>query len=115
MNLKKVYEEEKLHKRKVKDFKPGDTVRVHIRIKEGEKERIQVFEGIVISKRKRGLDSTFTVRKVSYGVGVERIFSLFSPSIDKVEVVAGGKTKRAKLYYIREISSKKVRAIREDA
>lgn len=114
MNLKKIYEEEKKHSRKAKEFKPGDTVKVHIRIREGEKERVQIFEGIVIAKRNRGLDSTFTVRKVSYGVGVERVFSLGSPAIEKVEVVAGGKVRRAKLYYLKGLASKKVRAIRTD-
>jgi large subunit ribosomal protein L19 len=113
MDLKKMYQEEKIHSRKIKEFNPGDTVRVHIKIKEGEKERIQVFEGIVISKRNRQLDSSFTVRKMSYGVGVERIFSLYSPSIDKIEVVSAGKVRRAKLYYIRGIDNKKGKVVKE--
>ena len=115
MNLKKMYEESKMHSKKIKEFNSGDTVKVYIRIKEGEKERVQIFEGIVIAKKGKGLDSTFTVRKVSYGVGVERIFSLFSPSLEKVEVVTGGKTRRAKLYYLKNLSQKKVKAISEES
>lgn len=87
-------------------FKAGDTVRVHVKIKEGDKERVQVFEGTVISKRKGGMGATFTVRKVSYGVGVERIFPSHSPSIEKVEVVTIGRVRRAKLYYLRQLRGK---------
>jgi large subunit ribosomal protein L19 len=93
----------------IPQFKAGDTVRVHVRIKEGEKERIQVFEGVVISKRKGGMGATFIVRKVSYGVGVERIFPLHSPSIEKIEVVSIGRVRRAKLYYLRELRGKATR------
>ena len=114
MDLKKVYEEEKLHGKKIKDFNPGDTIKVHIKIKEGEKERIQVFEGVVIGRRKRGIDSSFIVRKISYGVGVERVFSLYSPSIDKIEVVTEGRSRRAKLYYLKGLDYKKAKAVRED-
>ncbi len=96
----------------IPDFRVGDTVRVHTRIKEGDKERIQVFEGVVIRKRRGGLNATFTVRKVSYGVGVERIFPLHSPMIDKIEVVRRGKVRRAKLYYLRNRIGKAAR-IRE--
>ncbi len=90
-------------------FKPGDTVKVHARIKEGEKERIQVFQGVVIRKRKGMTGATFTVRKVSYGIGVERIFPLHSPNIDKVEVVTRGKVRRSRLYYLRGLRGKAAR------
>jgi large subunit ribosomal protein L19 len=93
----------------IPQFKAGDTVRVHVRIKEGEKERIQVFEGVVISRRKGGMGATFTVRKVSYGVGVERIFPLHSPAIEKIEVMTIGRVRRAKLYYLRELRGKATR------
>lgn len=88
------------------DFRPGDTVAVHYKIKEGERERIQVFEGVVIAKKNGGARETFIVRKVSYGVGVERIFPLHSPLIDKIEVKREGKVRRAKLYYLRGLSKK---------
>lgn len=93
-------------------FSPGDTVRVHVKIREGDKERIQVFQGVVISKRKGGINASFTVRKVSYGVGVERIFPLHSPIIDKVEIVTRGRVRRAKIYYLRKLRGKAAR-IRE--
>jgi large subunit ribosomal protein L19 len=82
-------------------FRPGDTVRVHVKIKEGDKYRIQIFEGVVIARRKNGASSTFTVRKVSSGYGIERIFPSNSPIIDKLEVVKSGKVRRARLYYLR--------------
>ncbi len=88
------------------DFRPGDTVAVHYKIKEGERERIQVFEGVVIAKKNGGSRETFIVRKISYGVGVERIFPLHSPLIDKIEVKREGKVRRAKLYYLRGLSKK---------
>jgi large subunit ribosomal protein L19 len=91
------------------DFGPGDNVKVHVKIKEGEKERIQVFQGVVISKRKGKTNATFTVRKVSYGVGVERIFPLHSPAIDKIEVVTRGRVRRAKIYYLRKLRGKAAR------
>jgi len=97
----------------VPSFKPGDRVRVHVRIKEGEKERIQVFEGDVIARRGATSRETFTVRKVSYGVGVERVFPLHSPHIDKIELVTIGKVRRAKLYYLRKLRGKAAR-IKED-
>jgi large subunit ribosomal protein L19 len=81
---------------------PGDTVKVHVKVKEGEKERIQVYQGIVISIKGGGMRTSFTVRKVSAGVGVERIFPMHSPSIDKMEIVRSGKVRRAKLYFLRE-------------
>ena len=93
----------------VPDFKPGDTIRVHARIKEGEKERIQVFQGVVIRKRKGNTGATFTVRKVSYGIGVERIFPMHSPSIDKVEIVSRGRVRRGRLYYLRQLRGKAAR------
>lgn len=91
------------------NFAPGDTVKVHVKIKEGEKERIQVFQGVVISKRKGTTNATFTVRKVSYGVGVERIFPLHSPVIDKVEIITKGRVRRAKIYYLRNLRGKAAR------
>ena len=93
----------------VPDFISGDKVKVHTKIKEGEKERIQVFEGVVISKRKGLLNATFTVRKISYGVGVERIFHLHSPMIDKIEVVRHGRVRRSKIYYLRKLRGKAAR------
>jgi ribosomal protein L19 len=93
----------------IPDFRPGDTVRVHARIVEGEKERIQVFQGVVIRKRRGATGSTFTVRKVSYGIGVERIFPLHSPSIDKIELVSRGRVRRGRLYYLRKLRGKAAR------
>jgi large subunit ribosomal protein L19 len=90
-------------------FRPGDSIRVHTRIKEGDKERIQIFQGVVIRKRKGGLGATFTVRKISYGVGVERIFPLHSPNIDRIEVLTRGKVRRARLYYMRKLRGKAAR------
>ena len=95
-------------------LRPGETVRVHVKVVEGEKERTQVFEGIVIAMSGSGSRAVFTVRKVSYGVGVERIFPIHSPRIEKVEVVARGKIRRAKLYYLRERSGKAARLYGED-
>jgi len=91
------------------DFRAGDTVKVHVKIKEGEKERIQIFQGVVISKKKGTTNATFTVRKVSYGVGVERIFQIHSPIIDKIEVVTKGSVRRAKIYYLRNLRGKAAR------
>ena len=90
------------------DFNPGDTVNVHVRVVEGDKERIQQFLGVVISKRGAGLNTTFTVRKISDGVGVERIFPLHSPRIAKIERVKEGKVRRAKLFYLRKLAAKQV-------
>ena len=90
-------------------FRPGDTVNVHFKVVEGDKERIQDFEGIVISRRGSGLKETITVRKISNGVGVERIFPVHSPRIAKIEVMRGGKVRRAKLFYLRDLASKAVR------
>jgi large subunit ribosomal protein L19 len=93
----------------IPEFRSGDTVKVHVRIREGEKERIQVFQGTVIGRHNGGISSTFTVRKESYGVGVERIFPLHSPSIDKIEVVQQGIVRRSKLYYLRGLRGKAAR------
>jgi large subunit ribosomal protein L19 len=90
-------------------FRVGDTVRVHVKIVEGEKERIQPFEGVVIRKKGGGIRSTFTVRKISYGIGVERIFPMHSPRIDRIDVIARGKVRRAKLFYLRELKGKAAR------
>ncbi|HIC92462.1 MAG TPA: 50S ribosomal protein L19 [Syntrophaceae bacterium] len=91
------------------DFKSGDTVRVYTKVKEGDKERIQVFEGVVIRKRKGKTGATFTVRKVSYGVGVERIFPLHSPAIEKIKIVSKGRVRRSRLYYLRKLAGKAAR------
>ena len=93
----------------IPEFRPGDTVKVHVRVVEGNRERIQVFQGVVIRRQGGGLQETFTVRKISFGVGVERTFPLHSPSIGKLEVVTRGKVRRAKLYYLRELRGKKAR------
>ena len=94
-------------------FDPGDTVRVMVRVREGDKERLQAFEGLVIAKRGGGISENFTVRKVSAGVGVERIFPLHSPTVASIEVLRKGRVRRAKLYYLRNVSGKKAR-IKED-
>ena len=101
MDILKSIEHEQL-KNKIPELKIGNTVRVHVRIKEGNKERIQVFEGIIIKKQGGGVNETFTVRRISYGVGVEKTFLVHSPRIEKVEVVRVGKARRAKLYYLRD-------------
>lgn len=90
-------------------FSAGDTLKVHVKIREGEKERIQVFQGVVISKRNNGAQSTFTVRKISYGVGVERVFPAHSPFIDQIEIVTRGRVRRAKIYYLRKLRGKAAR------
>ena len=95
-------------KKDIPIFKPGDTVNVHVKVKEGDKERIQEFQGLVMGVRGSGLNSTFTVRKISDGVGVERIFPLHSPRIAKIEKVKDGNVRRAKLYYLRRLASKAV-------
>lgn len=105
MDIVKSIEHEQL-KNAIPEIKVGNTVRVHVRIKEGNKERIQVFEGIVIKKQGGGVNETFTVRKISYGVGVEKTFLIHSPLVEKVEVVRVGKARRAKLYYLRERTGK---------
>jgi large subunit ribosomal protein L19 len=99
-------------KKNMVDFKPGDTVKVHVKIVEGDKSRIQAFQGVVIGKQNGGVRESFTVRKISNGVGVERIFPLHSPSIDGIDVVTRGQVRRAKLYYLRKLRGKAAR-IRE--
>ena len=93
----------------IPNFEPGDTVKVHVKVKEGDKERIQVFQGLVISRKGGGTRQMFTVRKVSGGVGVERMFPLYSPSIDRIEVERHGRIRRAKLYYLRDLRGKAAR------
>ncbi|HZK18918.1 MAG TPA: 50S ribosomal protein L19 [Clostridia bacterium] len=111
MSLIHIVEKEYL-KDEVPKFRPGDTVRVHVKVVEGTRERIQIFEGVVIRRRGSGLGETFTVRRVSYGVGVERTFPVHSPMIAKIEVVRFGKVRRARLYYLRKLHGKAAR-IRE--
>ena len=101
--------EKKYQKRELLDFRPGDTVKVHVKVREAGKERIQVFEGVVIARKKGGLRETFTVRKVSGGIGVERIFPVYCPNVEKVEIVRHGRVRRAKLYYLRKLSGKAAR------
>ena len=112
MNPIEAIEREQLQSN-IPDFKPGDTVRVHVKVIEGEKERIQVFAGVVIRKSGGGIRSTFTVRKVSYGIGVERTFPIHSPRVDKIEVTTRGRVRRAKLYYLRGLSGKAARITAE--
>jgi large subunit ribosomal protein L19 len=112
MNLMQVVENKQM-KSDVEPFRVGDTVKVHVIIKEGDKERIQIFQGDVIAKRGRGLDASFTVRKISFGIGVEKIFPLHSRSVKKVEVIRNTKVRRAKLYYLRGLKGKAAR-LRED-
>ena len=112
MNLMQ-WVEDKQMKKDVEPFGVGDTVKVHVIIKEGDKERIQIFQGDVIAKRGRGLSTTFTVRKISFGIGVEKIFPLHSRSIKKVEIVRTTKVRRAKLYYLRNLKGKAAR-LREE-
>ncbi len=108
MNLIDTIEREQL-KTEIPEFKPGDSVRVHVKVIEGEKERIQVFEGVVLRRSGGANRETFTVRKSSYGVGVERTFPVHSPRIDKIDVVSRGQVRRAKLYYLRKLSGKAAR------
>ena len=96
------------------DFHPGDTVKVHTKVVEGDSERIQIFDGVVLARRGSGISSSFTVRKISYGVGVERVFPLHSPRIEKIEVVKTGKVRRSKIYYLRELSGKAARLTEVD-
>ena len=96
-------------KKDVPDFNPGDTVVVQVKVKEGNRERLQAFEGVVIAKRNRGLNSAFTVRKISYGEGVERVFQTHSPLINSIEIKRRGEVRRAKLYYLRDLTGKAAR------
>jgi large subunit ribosomal protein L19 len=108
MNIVEAIEKEQM-RLDIPDFKSGDTVKVHARIREGEKERVQIFKGVVIRKRNGATGATFTVRKISYGVGVEKIFPLHSPLVDKIEIVTRGKVRRARLYYLRKLRGKAAR------
>ncbi len=113
MNILEKFEKEQLKElqsdKKLPKFSPGDTVKVHLRVREGEKERIQIFEGVCIAIKNAGINSSFTVRKISYGEGIERVLPLFSPQISKVEVAKIGSVKRSKLYYLRQRSGKSAR------
>jgi len=112
MNIIDMLEKEQM-RFDIPDFKTGDTIKVYARIKEGDKERIQVFQGLVIRKRKGAMNSSFTVRKISYGVGVERIFPMHSSNIDKIELITRGRVRRSRLYYLRNLRGKAAR-IKED-
>lgn len=101
--------ERKGRRRDLPPFRTGDTVRVHVKIREGEKERTQIFEGVVLRRRKGGASASFTVRKISYGVGVERIFPVESPLVEKVEIKSRGHVRRSRIYYLRELRGKKAR------
>jgi large subunit ribosomal protein L19 len=113
MNLMQTLDQEEVKRllanRAVPDFRPGDTVRVSVKVVEGERERIQAFEGVCIARKNAGINSNFTLRKISYGEGVERIFPLYSPRITAIEVVRAGKVRRAKLYYLRGLTGKAAR------
>lgn len=108
MNIVQLITQEQLRK-DLPSFRPGDTLKVHVKVIEGSRERIQLFEGVVIKRRGGGISETFTVRKISYGVGVERTFPLHSPKIEKIEVARRGKVRRAKLYYLRNLRGKAAR------
>jgi large subunit ribosomal protein L19 len=109
MDLVKFVEEQAIVKQEVPSFKAGDTVAVHYKIREGNKERIQIYQGVVIQRNSVGVNETFTVRKMSNGIGVERIFPINSPNIEKVDVVSFGKVRRAKLFYLRALTGKAAR------
>ena len=108
MNPMELVEREQL-RTDLPDFRVGDTVRIHVKIIEGEKERVQLFEGVVIRKKRGGIRSTFTVRKISYGIGVERIFPTHSPRIDRIDILSRGKVRRGKLFYLRGLKGKAAR------
>lgn len=105
MNIIEQLDQEQIEKltegKKIPTFSPGDTVRVYVKVVEGQRERLQAFEGVVIARKNAGINSTLTVRKISFGEGVERVFPLYSPTVDRIEVVRRGKVRRAKLYYLR--------------
>src|SRR5579859_3144560 len=113
MNLLQTIEQEQVEKlvaeRGVPDFRPGDTIKVSVKVVEGDRERVQAFEGVCIARKNAGINSNFTLRKISYGEGVERVFPLYSPRITAIEVVRAGKVRRAKLYYLRGLTGKKAR------
>ena len=113
MNTLEKFEKDQLESLKTNKtfpkFNPGDTVKVHLKVKEGEKERIQIYEGVCIAKKNAGINSSFTVRKISYGEGIERVLPLYSPQIEKIELVKSGDVRRSKLYYLRGRSGKSAR------
>ena len=113
MNIIKNIEKEQMNKllegKNLPDFKPGDTLKVHTKVKEGDRERIQVYEGVCIARKNDGLNSSFTVRKISFGEGVERVFQLYSPNVAKIEVARIGKIRRAKLYFLRALRGRSAR------
>ena len=115
MNIIEQFEKDQIKSlvkgKKIPQFHPGDTVRVTVKVREGTRERIQAFEGVCIRKKNRGLSSSFTVRKISFGEGVERVFPIFSPSIDSISIVRSGQVRRAKLYYLRDLTGKKARIV----
>ena len=115
MNIIEQFEKDQIKSlvkgKKIPQFHPGDTVRVNVKVREGTRERIQAFEGVCIRKKNRGLSSSFTVRKISFGEGVERVFPIFSPSIDSILIVRSGQVRRAKLYYLRDLTGKKARIV----
>ena len=115
MNIIEQFEKDQIKSlvkgKKIPQFHPGDTVRVNVKVREGTRERIQAFEGVCIRKKNRGLSSSFTVRKISFGEGVERVFPIFSPSIDSISIVRSGQVRRAKLYYLRDLTGKKARIV----
>lgn len=117
MNILQQVEQEQvdklLAKRPVPNFRPGDNVKVHVRVVEGSRERVQVFEGVVIARKNAGINSSFTVRKISFGEGVERVFPLYAPVIERIEVVRKGRVRRAKLYYLRDRRGRSARIIED--
>ena len=119
MNILETFERDELARitkgKKMPAFEPGDTVQVNVKVVEGERSRIQAYEGVCIGRSGTGLNESFTVRKISYGEGVERVFPLYSPMIDSIEVVRRGKVRRAKLYYLRELRGKKARIIEKQS
>lgn len=112
-NLILDWEAEQINNKKIANFTPGDTVIVQVKVKEGERERLQAFEGVVIAIKNRGINSAFTVRKISHGEGVERVFQTYSPAINDIKIKRRGAVRRAKLYYLRGLEGKKAR-IKED-
>ena len=115
MNIIEQFEKDQIKSlvkgKKIPQFHPGDTVRVNVKVREGTRERIQAFEGVCIRKKNRGLSSSFTVRKISFGEGVERVLPIFRPSIDSISIVRSGQVRRAKLYYLRDLTGKKARIV----
>lgn len=108
-NIIDIINDEQMQSKLIPDFKPGDTVLVQVKVKEGARERLQAFEGVVIAKRNRGLNSAFTVRKISHNVGVERVFQTYSPVVDSITVKRRGDVRRAKLYYLRNLTGRAAR------